>query len=125
MHRVRKYLYTQNQIEQLSNDKIRLIRRDSVTHMYNPYGFHEMATQMLHDATVAGINCVFFYVRIDNLQEITEIYGKEESNEILLCMKSVFEKFEQEKHVLGRLGGSDFCLLLEDKKQEIENAKGK
>ena len=33
-------------------------------------------------------------------------------------MKSVFEKFEQEKHVLGRLGGSDFCLLLEDKKQE-------
>lgn len=23
-----------------------------------------------------------------------------------------------EKHVLGRLGGSDFCLLLEDKKQE-------
>lgn len=111
-------IYIQNQIEQLSNDKIRLIRRDSVTHMYNPYGFHEMATQMLHDATVAGINCVFFYVRIDNLQEITEICGKEESNEILLCMKSVFEKFEQEKHVLGRLGGSDFCLLLEDKKQE-------
>lgn len=33
-------------------------------------------------------------------------------------MKSVFEKFEQEKHVLGRLGGSDFCLLLEDKMQE-------
>lgn len=111
-------IYMQNQIEQLSNDKIRLIRRDSVTHMYNPYGFHEIATQMLHDATVAGVNCVFFYVRIDNLQEITEIYGKEESNEILLCMKSVFEKFEQEKHVLGRLGGSDFCLLLEDKKQE-------
>jgi len=84
----------------------------------NPYGFHEMATQMLHDATVAGINCVFFYVRLENLQEITEIYGKKESNEILLCMKSVFEKFEQEKHVLGRLGGSDFCLLLEDKMQE-------
>lgn len=111
-------IYIQNQIEQLSNDKIRLIRRDSVTHMYNPYGFHEMATQMLHDATVAGINCVFFYVRLENLQEITEIYGKKESNEILLCMKSVFEKFEQEKHVLGRLGGSDFCLLLEDKMQE-------
>lgn len=111
-------IYIQNQIEQLSNDKIRLIRRDSVTHMYNPYGFHEMATQMLHDATAAGINCVFFYVRLENLQEITEIYGKEESNEILLCMKSVFEKFEQEKHVLGRLGGSDFCLLLEDKMQE-------
>ena len=34
------------------------------------------------------------------------------------AMKSVFEKFEQEKHVLGRLGGSDLCLLLEDKKQE-------
>ena len=111
-------IYIQNQIEQLSNDKIRLIRRDSVTHMYNPYGFHEMATQMLHDATAAGINCVFFYVRLENLQEITEIYGKKESNEILLCMKSVFEKFEQEKHVLGRLGGSDFCLLLEDKMQE-------
>lgn len=111
-------IYIQNQIEQLSNDKIRLIRRDSVTHMYNPYGFHEMATQMLHDATVAGINCVFSYVRLDNLQEITEIYGKKESNEILLCMKSVFKKFEQEKHVLGRLGGSDFCLLLEDKMQE-------
>ena len=58
------------------------------------------------------------YVRLENLQEITEIYGKKESNEILLCMKSVFEKFEQEKHVLGRLGGSDFCLLLEDKMQE-------
>ena len=28
-------IYIQNQIEQLSNDKIRLIRRDSVTHMYN------------------------------------------------------------------------------------------
>lgn len=26
-------IYIQNQIEQLSNDKIRLIRRDSVTHM--------------------------------------------------------------------------------------------
>ena len=77
-----------------------------------------MATQMLHDATVAGVNCVFFYVRLDNLQEITEIYGKKESNEILLCMKSVFKNFEQEKHVLGRLGGSDFCLLLEDKMQE-------
>ena len=67
--------------------------------MHNPHGLHAMATQMLHDATVARINCVFFYVRLDNLKEITEIYGKKERNEILLCMKSVFEKFEQEKHV--------------------------
>ena len=111
-------IFIQKQIEQLSEEKVRLIRRDPITQMYNQYGFQEVSTQMLHDTIVAGVNCVFVYVSIDNLHEITEIYGQEEGDEVLLIIKSIFDKIEQEKQVLGRLSGSEFCLLLEDKKQE-------
>lgn len=111
-------IYNQNQIEKLSNEKINLIRRDPVTGVLNQYGFYEMATTVLREVLVAEKNCAFLYLKLDNHQDITDMYGRKEGDEALCQLRNILEKFEKEKHVLGRMADSEFCLMIENRTDE-------
>lgn len=111
-------IYIQNQIEKLGDEKINLIRCDQVTGLLNQYGFHEVATGMLRDTIKNGKNCAFVLVRIDNLTEISEIYGRKEGDEALAQVAQIFEQFGKGKHIFGRISGNEFCLIFEEQKEE-------
>lgn len=96
---------------------------DALTGIYNRHGFDELVEQYLKQNP--GKPCVGIQFDIDDFKLINDVYGHASGDRALQILSESMQKFFSQNAVLGRNGGDEFCILLqnctcEEVKQQIE-----
>ena len=87
-----------------------LARTDSLTGIYNRYGFDESAEKMMDKNPKAHF--VAALLDIDNFKFINDIYGHSYGDRALKNLADSMKAFFPSDALLGRNGGDEFCILL-------------
>ena len=87
-----------------------LARTDSLTKIYNRYGFDEFSEKMIQKNPNAHF--VAALLDIDNFKFINDIYGHSYGDRALKNLADSMKAFFPSDALLGRNGGDEFCILL-------------
>lgn len=87
-----------------------LARTDSLTNIYNRYGFDEFAEKMIQKNQKAHF--VAALLDIDDFKFINDIYGHNYGDMALKNLADSMKTFFPSDALLGRNGGDEFCILL-------------
>jgi len=87
-----------------------LAHMDSLTNIYNRYGFDELAEKMI--AKNPKSHFVVALLDIDDFKFINDIYGHGYGDKALKCLADSMKAFFPSDAILGRNGGDEFCVLL-------------
>ena len=87
-----------------------LARIDSLTDIYNRYGFDELAEKIISKNPQAHF--VAALLDIDDFKFINDVYGHSYGDRALKSLADSMKAFFQSDALLGRNGGDEFCILL-------------
>ena len=101
----------------------KLAHMDSLTNIYNRYGFDELAEEMITKNPNAPYVVALF--DIDNFKFINDIYGHVYGDRALKNLADSMKSFFPSDTLLGRNGGDEFCILLpnrtyDDAKEQLQ-----
>ena len=104
-----------------------LARTDSLTGIYNRYGFDQSAEKMMDKNPKAHF--VAALLDIDDFKFINDIYGHAYGDKALKSLADSMKTFFPSDALLGRNGGDEFCILLqnytcEDAKELLQQFTG-
>ena len=88
----------------------KLAHMDSLTNIYNRYGFDELAEKMISKNPQAHF--VAALLDIDDFKFINDIYGHSYGDRALKNLADSMKAFFPSDALLGRNGGDEFCILL-------------
>ena len=89
-----------------------LAHTDSLTDIYNRYGFDELAERMI--TKNPKTHFVAALLDIDDFKFINDIYGHVYGDRALKSLTDSMKAFFPKNTLLGRYGGDEFCILLPD-----------
>ena len=89
-----------------------LAHTDSLTDIYNRYGFDELAERMI--TKNPKTHFVAALLDIDDFKFINDIYGHVYGDRALKSLTDSMKAFFPKATLLGRNGGDEFCILLPD-----------
>ena len=87
-----------------------LARTDSLTNIYNRYGFDELAEKII--SKNPQTHFVAALLDIDDFKFINDIYGHSYGDKALKSLANSMKAFFPSDALLGRNGGDEFCILL-------------
>ena len=87
-----------------------LARTDSLTNIYNRYGFDELAEKII--SKNPQTHFVAALLDIDDFKFINDIYGHSYGDKALKSLADSMKAFIPSDALLGRNGGDEFCILL-------------
>ena len=87
-----------------------LARTDSLTNIYNRYGFDELAEKII--SKNPQTHFVAALLDIDDFKFIYDIYGHSYGDKALKSLADSMKAFFPSDALLGRNGGDEFCILL-------------
>ena len=87
-----------------------LAHTDSLTDIYNRYGFDELAERMITKNPKTHFVAVL--LDIDDFKFINDIYGHVYGDRALKSLTDSMKAFFPKNTLLGRNGGDEFCILL-------------
>ena len=101
----------------------KLAHMDSLTNIYNRYGFDELAEEMITKNPNAPYVVALF--DIDNFKFINDICGHVYGDRALKNLADSMKSFFPSDTLLGRNGGDEFCILLpnctyDDVKEQLQ-----
>lgn len=85
---------------------------DTLTGLYNRTGFNEKMEKYLSNS--AEKEYVVVLLDIDNFKFINDMYGHDIGDKVLKNLASALKKEFPQKSIIGRNGGDEFCMILED-----------
>jgi len=88
----------------------KLARTDSLTNIYNRYGFDELAEKII--SKNPQTHFVAALLDIDDFKFINDIYGHSYGDKALKSLADSMKAFFPSDALLGRNGGDEFCILL-------------
>ena len=89
-----------------------LAHMDSLTNIYNRYGFDELVEKMI--AKNPKSHFVVALLDIDDFKFINDIYGHAYGDKALKNLADSMKNFFPSNALLGRNGGDEFCIFLPD-----------
>ena len=87
-----------------------LARTDSLTNIYNRYGFDELAEKII--SKNPQTHFVAALLDIDDFKFINDIYGHSYGDKALKSLADSMKAFFPSDALFGRNGGDEFCILL-------------
>lgn len=83
---------------------------DELTNCFNRRGFIERA--LTFNKKYVGDEAVLIFGDLDHLKEINDCFGHVEGDYAIECIGTVFRQCYEGEHVVGRIGGDEFVLLM-------------
>lgn len=97
------------------------VHTDTLTQAGNRFFFLEKAEELLETERAL----IFCYCDLDHLKYVNDNYGHSEGDWYLQHFVSTVKKYICKKDIFARIGGDEFCIILEDcTKQEAEELIG-
>ena len=84
---------------------------DELTGLYNRRGFLALAERQLKLARRAGRSVLLFFIDVDGMKEINDVFGHAEGDAALKCTAAALETTFRDSDVIARFGGDEFAAL--------------
>jgi diguanylate cyclase (GGDEF)-like protein len=101
----------------------RLVRRDTLTPLYNRRHFIDVLDRWSWRAHRYGGNFALFFIDVDQLKSVNDEYGHDAGDQLLIAIAKTLQNCVRRSDLAARLGGDEFGLLLENIKPEELEAK--
>lgn len=88
-----------------------LARKDELTGLYNRRGFLALADRQLKLARRAGRSLLLFFIDLDGLKEINDVFGHTEGDAALRWTGRALHATFRDSDVVARFGGDEFAAL--------------
>jgi diguanylate cyclase (GGDEF)-like protein len=88
-----------------------LALQDELTGLYNRRGFLALAERQVKLARRSGRSLLLFFIDVDGLKEINDVFGHGEGDAALKCAAEALETTFRDSDVIARLGGDEFAVL--------------
>lgn len=95
----------------LQTELSNLALTDELTGLYNRRGFLALAERQLKLARRSGRSLLLFFIDVDGLKEINDIFGHGEGDAALKCTAEALETTFRDSDVIARFGGDEFAVL--------------
>lgn len=95
----------------LQTELSNLALQDELTGLYNRRGFLVLAERQLKLARRSGRSLLLFFIDVDGLKEINDLFGHGEGDAALKCAAEALETTFRDSDVIARLGGDEFAVL--------------
>jgi|GEM_PF-2012145 len=95
-----------------------MTRTDILTQALNRRGIYDILEKSVHRLERKGYSFTILLCDIDFFKEVNDNYGHECGDEILVSLVSVMEKTIRQHDYIGRWGGEEFIVILEDVQEE-------
>ncbi|WCP66619.1 EAL domain-containing protein [Vibrio tubiashii] len=92
----------------LATNKQEDIHLDSLTGLYNRFGFTKRLEQLIHNETPL----IMLYLDIDNFKNINDSLGHHIGDKVIKEVSSRLKRLLPQQAVLGHLGGDEFGIIL-------------
>jgi len=92
----------------LATSKQEDIHLDSLTGLYNRFGFTKRLEQLIHNETPL----IMLYLDIDNFKNINDSLGHHIGDKVIKEVSSRLKRLLPQQAVLGHLGGDEFGIIL-------------
>ena len=103
-----------NLASDMSEEMKALALRDSLTGLLNRRGFHEASERQLAEARRRGTEVSVILTDVDRFKTINDGHGHAVGDEALRRFADCLRNVARDRHVVGRIGGEEFALLLAD-----------
>lgn len=90
--------------------------RDKLTKTYNRHYFDIYLEQSIQEAQQNHEALSLFFIDLDNLKSLNDIYGHQVGDEALESIARNIKKSIRENDTLARIGGDEFALIVKDVK---------
>jgi len=98
----------------MSEEMKSLALRDPLTGLLNRRGFQEASERQLAEARRRGTAVSVIVTDVDRFKAINDGHGHAAGDEALARFADCLRSVDRERHVIGRIGGEEFALLLPD-----------
>jgi diguanylate cyclase (GGDEF)-like protein len=98
----------------MSEEMKSLALRDPLTGLLNRRGFQEASERQLAEARRRGTAVSVIVTDVDRFKAINDGHGHAAGDEALRRFADCLRSVDRERHVIGRIGGEEFALLLPD-----------
>jgi diguanylate cyclase (GGDEF)-like protein len=88
-----------------------LALQDELTGLYNRRGFLALAERQVKLARRSGRSLLLFFIDVDGLKEINDVFGHGEGDAALKCTAEALETTFRDSDVIARFGGDEFAVL--------------
>lgn len=95
----------------LQTELSNLALKDELTGLYNRRGFLALAERQLKLARRSGRSLLLFFIDVDGLKEINDVFGHAEGDAALKRMAEALEATFRASDVIARFGGDEFAVL--------------
>jgi len=95
----------------LQTELSNLALKDELTGLYNRRGFLALAERQLKLARRSGRSLLLFFIDVDGLKEINDVFGHTEGDVALKCTAEALETTFRDSDVIARFGGDEFAAL--------------
>jgi len=95
----------------LQTELSNLALKDELTDLYNRRGFLALAERQLKLARRSGRSLLLFFIDVDRLKEINDLFGHSEGDAALKCTAEALETTFRDSDVIARFGGDEFVVL--------------
>jgi len=96
----------------------RLASLDELTGLYNRRGLSTVGAQVLHEQRRTGSSLGVLFIDLDRLKEINDGFGHRAGDLALQATAGVIREQTRPSDVAARIGGDEFCLLINDASAE-------
>lgn len=119
------FIYTDiTERKRLENDLVFLAHHDAFTKLPNRRYFTDLIEKSVAKSK-RGLSSVLIYIDLDNFKVVNDTAGHQLGDRLLLQTVAKIQENIREADVLGRIGGDEFAILMEDTKieQAIDTSK--
>lgn len=95
----------------LQTELSNLALMDELTGLYNRRGFLALAERQLKLARRSGRSLLLFFIDVDGLKEVNDVFGHAEGDAALKCTAEALETTFRDSDVIARFGGDEFAAL--------------
>ena len=95
----------------LQTELSNLALKDELTGLYNRRGFLALAERQLKLARRSGRSLLLFFIDVDGLKEINDVFGHAEGDAALKCTAEALGTTFRDSDVIARFGGDEFAVL--------------
>lgn len=99
-----------------------LATHDGLTGIANRTLFLELLDKACKTTQAKGKRPAVLFIDLDNFKQINDTLGHDEGDSILIAVSRLIEENIQKNYTLARIGGDEFCLLIEDENPQDKSA---
>ena len=104
----------EKQLIELNNELKHMVFRDALTGVINRNPFKEFLNKKIANCKRNGQKLAILFMDLENFKQVNDLYGHDMGDFVLIQAAKKIDSITRENDLLGRIGGDEFVLCLDD-----------